>query len=144
MTTGYSGTPLPKKLGIQESSRVLLLGSPAEFSLEGLPAGARVVHRRSPSALFDVILLFSRDRATLQARFDPLVGSLTVAGALWACWPKRASGVISDLNENIVRDCGLASGLVDVKIAAIDPTWSGLKFVRRLADRHQAARGLVI
>ena len=133
---GYSKTPLPKKLGIRENSRVLLIGSPAGFSLAPLPAGARVVHRRSRSELFDVVLLFSRNRAALQARIDPLVGSIAVAGSLWACWPKKASGVMTDLTENIVREYGLASGLVDVKIAAIDATWSGLKFVRRLADRH--------
>jgi hypothetical protein len=81
------------------------------------------------------VIVFARDAAALHARFAPLIASVATAGALWACWPKRASGVATDLDEHAVREHGLAAGLVDVKVAAVDATWSGLKFVRRVADR---------
>jgi len=134
VTAGYSGTPLPRKLGIREGSRVLVLSGPSALDLEPLPAGA-VVHRRARRGPYDVIVVFCPDMRALQARFAPLVESLTMAGALWACWPKKASGVATDLSDNAVRDHGLDVGLVDVKVAAIDTTWAGLKFVRRVADR---------
>ncbi len=134
MSAGYSSTPLPRKLGIGERSRVLLVASPASLTLDPLPPGA-VVHRRAGRDAYDVIVAFCPDVRTLQSRFAPLAGSLTAAGALWACWPKKASGVPTDLSETLVRHHGLQSGLVDVKVAAIDSTWAGLKFVRRLADR---------
>ncbi len=134
MTAGYSGTPLPRKLGIRDQSRVLLVSSPAGLSLDPLPPGA-VVHRRVGRDAYDVILAFCPDVKTLHARFAPLADSLTVAGALWICWPKKASGVATDLSDNVVREHGLEAGLVDVKVAAIDSTWAGIKFVRRLADR---------
>jgi hypothetical protein len=133
MTVGYSGTPLPQKLGIKPGSRVLLIGAPAGFDLGPLP-DVRIRRRVSPGA-FDVILLFSSGVRSLTTRFGPLVQSLSTPGALWACWPKKASGVLTDLTESAVREHGLSVGLVDVKVAAIDTTWSGLKFVRRLADR---------
>jgi hypothetical protein len=134
MTAGYSGTPLPRKLGIRDRSRVLLVSPPSSLGLDPLPLGA-VVHRRAGREPYDVIVAFCPDARTLHARFAALAGSLTVAGALWACWPKKASGVPTDLTENLVREHGLQAGLVDVKVAAVDATWSGLKFVRRLADR---------
>jgi hypothetical protein len=132
VTAGYSGTPLPRKLGIRSRSRVLLVAALPGFALEA--AGA-VVHTRKGRDSYDVIVVFCPDGAALRSRFADLAAALTSAGALWACWPKRASGVPTDLNENAVRDHGLGVGLVDVKVAAIDATWSGLKFVRRLADR---------
>jgi hypothetical protein len=134
MTAGYSGTPLPQKLGVRAGSRLLLVSAPAGFELAPLPPDV-TVRNRSGGERFDVILLFCLRARTLTARFEPLIASLTTAGALWACWPKKSSGIVSDLNENAVRDHGLDVGLVDVKVAAIDATWSGLKFVRRLADR---------
>ena len=134
---GYSGTPLPRKLGIVPGSRVLLVGAPPEFGLGQLPDVD--VHRRAGRSPYDVVLLFAPDRATLVRRFAPARDRLTVAGGLWACWPKRASGVATDLTDNVVRAHGLATGLVDVKVAAIDATWSGMKFVVRLRDRP--ARG---
>jgi hypothetical protein len=134
MTAGYSGTPLPRKLGIRERSRVLLVSAPPSLALDPLPPGA-LVQRRAGREPYDVIVVFCPDARTLHARFAGLTGSLTVSGALWACWPKKASGVPTDLTENLVRDHGLQAGLVDVKVAAVDATWSGLKFVRRLADR---------
>ncbi|HEV7193556.1 MAG TPA: hypothetical protein VGN35_10145 [Jatrophihabitantaceae bacterium] len=134
MAAGHSGTPLAAKLGIKDGSRVLLVRAPAGFDLGALPSGVNV--RSHPAgAQFDVVLLFCPDRATLVGHFAHLIPALETAGALWACWPKQASGVATDLTENGVREHGLETGLVDVKIAAVDHVWSGLKFVRRLADR---------
>ncbi|HST67328.1 MAG TPA: DUF3052 domain-containing protein [Mycobacteriales bacterium] len=130
---GYSGKPLAVKLGIRETSRVLLVGAPDGFALAA-PPGARVGTRPTPQP-YDVILAFCPDRAALRRRFAPQVGRLTPAGALWVSWPKKSSGVATDLDENVVRAHGLEAGLVDVKVAAVDAVWSGLKFVRRLADR---------
>jgi hypothetical protein len=130
---GYSGKPLAAKLGVRATSRVLLVGAPDGFDLDA-PAGAEVRSRpgREP---YDLILAFCPDRSALGRRFAPQVGRLGTAGALWVSWPKKASGVRTDLDENVVREHGLGAGLVDVKVAAVDLTWSALKFVRRLADR---------
>jgi len=133
-TAGYSGTPLPAKLGITPGSRVLLDGAPADLPLDPLPDG-RAPHRRPGRQPYDVVLLFAPDAARLHARWPALVPRLATAGRLWVCWPKRSSGVATDLAEGAVRDFGLAQGLVDVKVCAVDATWSGLAFVRRLRDR---------
>ncbi|MFL6241262.1 MAG: DUF3052 domain-containing protein [Actinomycetes bacterium] len=130
---GYSGTPLPKKLGIKDGHRVLLAGAPPAFELD--VDGAVEVLRRPSRPPYDVAVAFCKDNAQLVRRFAQLDGTMTTAGALWIAWPKKASGVRTDLNENVVRDVGLGAGLVDVKVCAIDDTWSGLKFVRRLRDR---------
>jgi hypothetical protein len=134
VTAGYSGTSLPAKLGIKAGSSLLLIGAPELPDLTPLPADVRI-HRRPGTGPYDVVLVFCPDVATLHRRFGMTARHLSTAGALWACWPKKASGVSTDLAEAEVRRHGLASGLVDVKVAAIDATWSGLKFVRRLADR---------
>jgi hypothetical protein len=132
---GYSGTPLPRKLGVKPDSRVLVVAAPPGFELgPHLPPDV-VLHRRPGTATYDVVLAFCPDRARLDKRFPVLTDRLTTAGALWIAWPKRSSGVATDLDENVVRDVGLGVGLVDVKVAAIDDTWSGLKFVRRVRDR---------
>ena len=128
--------------------RVLLVAAPAGFVLDRLPVGvdlrrvAGPVRQASPAAdrgadgqPYDVILAFCPDLATLEERFAVLAGRITPRGALWICWPKRSSGVPTDLTENVVREVGLRVGLVDVKVAAVDATWSGLKFVYRLVDR---------
>jgi len=133
-TAGYSGTPLVRKLGIKHDSRVLLAAAPAEFEIPDLPWSA-TVHTRPGRAAYDVIVAFCPDLARLRKRFVPLSERLTTAGALWVAWPKRASGVASDLDDNVVRAFGLDAGLVDVKVVAVDETWSGIKFVRRLRDR---------
>jgi hypothetical protein len=130
---GYSGKPLAAKLGVRDGSRVLLVGAPDGFDLAA-PAGA-VVRSRPGGDSYDVVLVFCPDRAALRRRFAAQLPRLTTAGALWVAWPKRSSGVATDLDENVVRAHGLEVGLVDVKVAAIDQTWSGLKFVRRVADR---------
>jgi hypothetical protein len=131
---GYSGRSVPVKLGVKPGSRVLLAGAPPEFVLEPLPAGV-TLHSRAAGAPYDVVLVFCPDRAALERRFAPLITRVTTPGALWVAWPKKASGLARDLDENVVRDVGLATGLVDVKVIAIDAVWSGLKFVRRVKDR---------
>ena len=131
---GYSGTPLPAKLGIKAGSRLLLDGAPGDLDLEPLPDGVRV-HARPGAAPYDVVLLFTPDAARLHGRWPALVPRLATAGRLWVCWPKKSSGVPTDLTENVVRDYGLEQGLVDVTVCAVDATWSGLAFVRRLKDR---------
>ena len=128
MTTGYSGTPLPQKLGVKDGSRVLLDGAPDGFEL-GVPASTRAV------STYDLALLFAPDLARLAKRWPVLHARVKPAGRLWVCWPKRASGVATDLDDNVVRAFGLAHGRVDVKVCAIDATWSGQAFVVRLADR---------
>jgi hypothetical protein len=131
---GYRGTPLPAKLGIRAAGRVLVDGGPADLPLTPLPDGV-TLHRRAGAGPYDVVLLFAPDAARLARRWDALAARLTPAGRLWACWPKRAGGVPTDLTEGAVRELGLARGLVDVKVCAVDATWSGLAFVRRLRDR---------
>ena len=133
---GYSGTPLPKKLGIKEGSLVALVGAPAGFAatLGELPAGAAIV-AVARQAETDVVVFFAITCAAFEARFAELATWLRPAGGLWVAWPKRTSGVATDLNENLIREFGLADGLVDNKVCAIDETWSGLRFVYRLRDR---------
>jgi hypothetical protein len=133
---GYSGKPLPSKLGIKPGHRVLLEGMPASIDLEPLPSDVTVV-TRAGSHPFDVGILFAPRFDQLRRRFGVLARHLSGPGALWVAWPKRASGLPTDLTENVVRDHGLDRGLVDVKVCAIDDTWSGLKFVRRLSDRRE-------
>jgi len=130
---GYSGTPLPTKLGIKPGHRVLLAAAPSGFDLGPLPGVE--VHRRAGSAAYDVVLLFVTRRHDLLARLDGLRARLTPAGGLWVVWPKRASGVPSDLDENVLRDVVLPTGMVDNKVCAVDQTWSGLRFVVRLSHR---------
>jgi CheY-like chemotaxis protein len=132
---GYSGTPLPRKLGIRPGSALALLGAPAGFetsTLGPLPEGVTVrADMRKP---FRVGLLFARSKADLERRFPSAAKAMGEPGALWIVWPKKASGVATDLDGNTVRAFGLAAGLVDYKIAAIDATWSGLCFARRKAS----------
>lgn len=134
MTAGYSGTPLGRKLGIREGSRVLLVRAPGELDLELGDTRAEVARRRGRGP-YDVVVVFAMSARALVADFVPLARLLAPAGAIWACWPKKASGVETDLAEFAVREHGIAAGLVDIKVAAVDATWSGLKFVRRLTDR---------
>ena len=132
---GYSGTPLERKLGIREGQTLFLDGAPDDLALEA--GGARVVRRLPATA--DVTLTFHTAYAGLARRLPALFERTSTAGMVWVCWPKKAArqalGIASDLDENVVRELGLRLGFVDVKVAAIDETWSGLKFVRRLADR---------
>ncbi len=127
---GYSGTPLPKKLGIKENSVVALLDAPREFrkTLGKLPAGACL--RRQADARCTLSLWFARSRADLERGLRKAV-ALGAQGTVWIIWPKQASGVATDLKEGIVREAGLAAGLVDYKVCAVDATWSALAFARR-------------
>ncbi len=131
---GYSGTPLPKKLGIKPGFRVHLANLPDEVRNELREALAECDLRKHPEAI-DFAMAFTKSRAELLKHFGQLSKVLAPAGILWASWPKKASGVESDLNEDAVRTIGLNSGLVDVKVCAVTEIWSGLKFVRRLKDR---------
>jgi hypothetical protein len=135
---GYSGTPLARKLGIAAGTTVLLDGAPVGFDL-GETAPDVTVHRRPGRGPYDVVVCFCPTAARLIARWPALHARTTQAGALWIAWPKRASGIATDLDENVVRGHALAHGRVDVKVAAIDGTWSGLKNVIRVADRRSAA-----
>lgn len=132
---GYSGTPLARKIGIKDEHVVFLDGAPADLELD--TGAARVVTRLPASA--DVTLTFHTTYDGLARRLPTLLHRTTTAGMVWVCWPKKSAqnglGITSDLDGNRVRDLGLELGFVDVKVAAVDDTWSGLKFVRRLADR---------
>jgi hypothetical protein len=135
MTAGYSRRSLVQKLGIKEGTHVIVIGAPPNYQslLKPLPSGAAVDATLPASC--DFIHAFARGRAELARGFTRLAGALTDDGTLWISWPKRSGGVATDLDENVVRQLGLAEGLVDVKVCAIDETWSGLKFVRRLVNR---------
>ena len=132
---GYSQRSLPDKLGIKPGTRVVALGAPPAYpSLLGrLPEGATLHSRLSKQASF--IHRFVRRQDELRADFPRLARALNDHGMLWISWPKKGSGLDSDLNENVVREIGLSQGLVDVKVCAVDEVWSGLKFVRRIRDR---------
>ena len=132
---GYSSTPLAKKLGIKEGSRIALVNSPKDFQSElgTLPDRAEFVKRLTNS--LDIILLFVLTERALAKDFARLAKKLAMDGMIWIAWPKKSSGVTTDLSFDSVQRIGLDSGLVDVKICAIDDTWSGLKFVYRLKDR---------
>jgi hypothetical protein len=134
---GYSGTPLVKKLGIKAGQRVALLNAPPDFgqTLGALPDDITLHSAVRGKGAFDVIVLFAADRARLEQGLAALPKRLTPAGALWIAWPKKASGVATDLTDNVVRNMGLETGLVDNKVCAVDDTWSGLRFVIRLRDR---------
>jgi hypothetical protein len=133
---GYSGTPLPRKLGIKPGARLGLIRPPANFAetLGELPDGVtpKAVGR---SEQFDVIICFCRASKELTRDLPGLPARLDPAGGLWIAWPKKSSGLATDLGEAEVRGRGLATGLVDNKVCAIDETWSGLRFVVRLTDR---------
>jgi hypothetical protein len=133
---GYSGTPLVQKLGIKPGHRVALVAAPEGFveTLGKLPEGVLVLGARSRAAC-DVAVFFVPNLSRLQKGFKRLVGRLNPAGGLWVGWPKKASGLDTDLTEDRVREVGLSAGLVDNKVCAIDETWSGLRFVIRVRDR---------
>jgi hypothetical protein len=132
---GYSGTPLPRKLGIKPESRLALVNAPDGFdeTLGELPE--RVEVRARARGPLDVIVFFTTSCAELRRRFDKLAYALDPGGALWVAWPKGSSGVQTDLTENVVRDVALPKGLVDNKVCAIDDTWSGLRLVIRKENR---------
>jgi hypothetical protein len=132
---GYSGTPLPKKLGIKTGFRARLANAPAEVRAELREALAECEMKTKPGDMLDFAMLFTKSRTELAREFSPLAKLLAPAGMLWVSWPKKSSGVASDVDENLVRGIGLDAGLVDVKVCAVTEVWSGLKFVRRVKDR---------
>jgi len=123
---GYSGTPLERKLGVKPDHVVFLDGAPEAFDLEAPTT------RRLPRHL-DISLTFHTSATRLTRRLPQLIERTVPTGMIWVCWPKKAAKVDSDVDGNVVREIGLAAGVVDVKVCAIDEVWSGLKFVRRLA-----------
>ena len=136
MSAGSSGTPLVRKLGIKEGDRLLLLGAPdgfAQTTLGPLPHGVRI--RRTARGPAEVLVAFFTARADLERRLPVLRRAMTPAAGLWVAWPKRASGVGTDMTEDVVRAVALPTGLVDTKVCAIDDTWSGLRLVIRREHR---------
>ncbi len=132
---GYSGTPLIKKIGIKDGDRLFFANEPAHFRklLGQLPYDTSVVTKAGGEV--NVAVVFASSAGELKKQFSGSAKRLAQSGMLWVAWPKKTSGVVTDLNENIVRDIGLSKGLVDTKVCAIDETWSGLRFVIRLKDR---------
>ena len=132
---GYSGTPLPKKLGIKDGFSALLVNAPDDVAagLKQSLGHCKLVHdSKTP---LDFAMLFTKSAASLNKDFKRIAKQLAPAGMLWVSWPKKSSGVPTDVTENVIREIGLAAGLVDVKVCAVTEVWSGLKFVRRLKDR---------
>jgi hypothetical protein len=132
---GYSGTPLAKKIGIKEGSRVALVNAPKDFQFEPKELPDNVDFIKGSAKSLDIILYFVTTERALVKDFAKLAARLTANGMIWIAWPKKSSGVATDLTFNRVQTIGLDAGLVDVKICAVDDTWSGLKFVYRLKDR---------
>ena len=135
MTAGYSGTPLPRKLGIKDGHVVAVIADPGHFLELVAPLPADVTIRTSARGRADVAVFFTKRSLDLERRIEVLGHLVFPNGALWACWPKKASGVATDMTENVVREIALPRQLVDVKVAAIDETWSGLKLVWRKESR---------
>jgi len=132
--SGYSGKPVWQKLGLASGQRLLLVAPPphADEFLAGTPAGITRLARVAP---FDVALAFVTSRRQLAAALAKLLPKLATGGMIWIAWPKKASGVVTDVTEDAVREIALPMGIVDVKVCAIDATWSGLKLLRRRAQR---------
>jgi hypothetical protein len=136
----YSHRALVDKLGIKPGHRIAIVEAPIGFpaTLGELPAGVR--RARELRGSIDVIVFFTRETAMLARRISGLKRVLAPAGMLWLCWPKKSSAIENDLDDNVVRGSGLAAGLVDVKVCAVDGNWSGLKFVYRLRDRPKPVK----
>ncbi len=129
MSAGYSGTPLAKKLGVSEGSAFVLVAAPEGWAVPDLPADVQTT--TTLRGRFDVALVFVRSAADLRRRAPRLARALPDDGSAWIAWPRKAGGHTSDVTENLLREVLLPTGLVDVKVAALDADWSGLKFVRR-------------
>jgi len=132
---GYSGTPLPKKLGIKPNYRVFFDGIPADVRAELKDALVDCEVRKQARGPLELVMLFVKNRAELESRLPALSRQLAPAGMLWISWPKKTSGVPTDVSEKEVRETGLAIGLVDIKVCAVNEVWSGLKFVIPVAKR---------
>jgi hypothetical protein len=132
---GYSGTPLPKKLGIKQAFRLTFVGLPTDVKAELRDVLAACTMAKDVP--LDFVMIFAKNQAELRSQLANLAKQLAPAGMLWVSWPKKSSGVATDVNENDVRRIGLEAGLVDVKVCAVTEVWSGLKFVRRVEDRKK-------
>jgi hypothetical protein len=137
-TAGYSGKPLSSKLGWREGARILAIDAPADYAdlLGVLPDGARIVAKTTKP--YSAVHLFSTSRNSLQKQLQQLRQELAQDGMLWVSWPKKASAVASDLNDNVIREIALPLGLVDIKVCAVSDIWSGLKLVIRKTERQQS------
>ena len=131
MTAGYSGTPLATKLGIKRGDVVAVVNDPDDFAALAAPLPADLTIRHSARGKANVVMLFTKRRAELERRIDGLGRMIFPDAMVWVCWPKKASRVPTDMTEDVVRDVALPRGLVDVKVCAVDQTWSGLKLVWR-------------
>jgi hypothetical protein len=133
---------LAAKLGIKEGSHAALVGAPDGFEalLAPLPPGSRVNRRLGKPGALDIIVVFVKRRAALEASWDRLTAALTPAGMLWVAWPKKVSKVPTDMTEDVVRAIGLPRGWVDTKVCAVDEVWSGLRLVLRVSNRPPARR----
>lgn len=136
---GYSGTPLPKKLGIKAGSRIAFYNFPPELKAELKDEIGACKLAKDGRGPLDYAHIFATSRAELRKQFRAFAKHLAPAGTLWVSWPKKSSGVATDLDGNEVRGIGLDAGLVDVKVCAVTDVWSGLKFVIRLRDREKRA-----
>jgi hypothetical protein len=130
-SAGYSGTPLPQKLGIKEGHRIAVIGAPRDLALGALPGGITLQRNLAGKAPLDVLVVFVTRRADLVARIAACRPRMQPAAGLWIAWPKQASGVATDITEDTVREVALPTGLVDNKVCAIDQVWSGLRLVIR-------------
>jgi len=135
MTAGYSGTPLVRKLGLEDGMRAVFVDAPGHYLdlLGEIPEAVRILRR--PGREMDFIHFFTSRRSRLDTRVPALKAALAAAGMLWISWPKKSSSMSTEVAESDIRGAGLAAGLVDVKICAVDEDWSGLKFVYRKEDR---------
>ncbi len=136
-TAGYSSTPLPKKLGIKPGMTVAAIGAPMDYRrlVKSLPEDTIVKARLSARRTLDCVHIFVRSKADLERLIQRAVTGIKTTGMIWVSWPKQSAGVATDLNGNVVREIGLGAGLVDIKVCAVDETWSGLKFVIPVKSR---------
>lgn len=142
---GYSGTPLPKKLGLKRQFRVAFSQLPSAVKAElkeALPGCVLVKDGNAASARLDFAMIFVKSQADMREQFPAFARRLAPPGMLWVSWPKKASGIVTDIGESDVMRVGLTAGLVDVKVCAVNEVWSGLKFVIRVKDRVKAPRAL--
>ena len=137
---GYSGTPLAKKLGIKEGGRILLVGAPKEYArlVAPLPAGVQMV--KAAGATTDLIHIFATARKDLERALTSVLKAMRSDAAIWVSWPKKASGVATDITEDTIREVALPMGLVDIKVCAVSEVWSGLKLVVRRELRAERER----
>ena len=133
---GYSGTPLAKKLGIKPGTRLLAVNAPADYAALLDPLPENVALLRTGSDELDVVHLFTKTRSELIKLIDRYMTKIKQEGAIWVSWPKKASGIPTEVNEDTVREVALPLGLVDIKVCAVDETWSGLKLVIRKENRR--------